>query len=127
MLPLIERPFDDEEQREMVSDFLFPSSSAPKIVLQIIRAHASNVVSLGSWERGDTMRNLQTVSIDHFDYEPTEKCLQPDIVHRVLVAGVCKSKELLGDTQRVSTWKCVYMSERIIQMPSELLLMSPTK
>ena len=85
----------------MISDFLFPETSAPKIIFQRIRAHASMVVSLSSWERGDTMRNLQAVSIDHYKYPAAPEGLQPDLPHLVLVAGVCKSKELIGDKQRV--------------------------
>ena len=100
LLPLIEKPFDEEDRRAMISDFLFPDTAAPSRIFQRIRAHASIVTSLASWERGDTMRNLQTVSIDHHLFLSNPECLT-ELAHIALVAGVCKSKELLGDKPRV--------------------------
>ena len=34
------------------------------------RVHASNCCNIASWERGDTIRGMQVMALDNYDYEP---------------------------------------------------------
>ena len=101
---MVERPLSLGDRDLLVADFLFlDGSRSPKMAFWRCRVHASNCCSIGSWERGDTMRFLRVMGLDYYDYEPFDACLQNDLPHRVLVASVVHSKEMLGDKQRVST------------------------